>query len=174
MRISLRTFSILLLVASSLWLLAVLAPPVYCWFKPPQDFQAVVWALQNRGWKPPASAASAVQQTIASAGPLQRALQIGYYVRAQVTLQANQQHVRNEAQASYVATFQNLGMPILLIVQKQQIDNGMEDYQIAQGDPTGLVRGFLLPCAVFAGAVLTLRWSKARGRGRIRTTSGAR
>jgi hypothetical protein len=173
MRISLRTFSILLLVASSLWLLALLAPPVYCWFKPPQDFQAVVSALQNRG-AAPAPAVSAVQQTIASAGLLRGAVQIGYYVRAQVTLQAKQRHLTNEAQASYIAMFQNLKMPILLIVQKQQIDNGVADYQIAQGDPTGLVRGLVLPCAIFAGAVLALRWSKARGRGRIRSTSRAR
>ena len=173
MKISLRAFCILLLVASSLWLLAVLAPPVYCWFSPPKDFQAVVWALQNRGWKPPAPAASAVEQTIATAGPLQRALQIGYYVRAQVTLQANQQHLRNEAQASYIAMFQNFKMPILLIVQKQQIDNGVEDYQIAQGDPTGLIRGFLFPCAVFAAAIFTLRLSKSK-RARAKATSQAR
>lgn len=112
-----------------------------------------------------------MEQTIASAGPLQRAVQIGYYVRAQVTLQANQQHLRSEAQASYIAMFQNFKMPILLIVQKQQIDNGIEDYQIAQGDPTGLIRGFLLPCVVFAGAIFALRWRKSK-RKSVRTSTG--
>ena len=137
MRISLKTFAIVLLIVSSMWLLARLGPPVYCWFVPPKDFQAVVEALENHG-SAPATAASAVQQTIASAGPLQRALQIGYYYRAEVAIRVNEKHLQKESQASYIAWFPRLQRPILLILQKQQIDNGAEDYQIAQGDPAGL------------------------------------
>lgn len=173
MKISLRTFRILLLVASSLWLLAVLAPPVYCWFAPPKDFQAVVRALENRG-SAPAAAASAVQQTIGSAGPLRRALQIGYYYRAQVTIRVNEKHMEKESQASYIASFQGLQRPILLILQKQQIDNGAEDYQIAQGDPTGLVRGFALPWVAFVGAIFAVRWSRTKRKVHVKATSRVR
>ena len=165
MRISLRAFCILLLIIASLWLLAVLAPPVYCWFAPPKDFQAVVQALENRG-AAPVSAASAVQQTVAVAGPLRRALQIGYYARAQATVRVNERHLEKESQASYIAWFQNLPHPILLILQKQQIDDGAEDYQIAQGDPKGLLRGFALPFLAFIGAIMALRWSKPKSRAR--------
>lgn len=161
MRLSLRTFCILLLIASSVWLLAVVAPPIYCWFVPPKDFQAVVRALENRE-AAPASAASAVQQTLASAGPLQRALQIGYYYRAQVAIRFNEKHLERESQASYIASFQKLRKPILLILQKQQIDNGAEEYEIAQGDPMGLVRGFAVPFVAFLGAIVAFRWSKAK------------
>jgi hypothetical protein len=173
MRISLRTFCLVLLIGASLWLLAVVAPPVYCWFAPPKDFQAVVQALANRG-TPPVSAASAVQQTVASAGPLRRAVQIGYYYRAQATVRVNEQHLEKESQASYIAWFENLQRPILLILQKQQIDNGAEDYQIAQGDPAGLVRGFVLPFMGLIGAVIALRWSKPKRSTRAKATSTAR
>lgn len=173
MRISLRTFCALLLIVSGLWLLALLAPPVYCWFHPPKDFQAVVYALENRG-AAPAPAASAVHQTIASAGPLSSAIQIGYYYRAQVIIHGDQQHLAKEAQASYIASFPGLATPILLIVQKQQIDNGIEDYQIAQGDPQGLVRGFAIPTVLFAGAIIAMRWTPRRGAAAAKATSRTR
>jgi hypothetical protein len=172
MKISLRTFAVLLLIVSSIWLLARLAPPVYCWFVPPRDFQAVVEALENRG-SAPATAASAVQQTVASAGPLVRALQIGYYYRAQVAIHVNEKHLEKESQASYIAWFPKLQRPILLILQKQQIDNGAEDYQIAQGDPMGLLRGFLLPLLAFIGAIIALRLSKSKRKGKAKATSPA-
>lgn len=170
MRISLKTFAIVLLIVSSVWLLARLGPPVYCWFVPPKDFQAVVEALENRG-SAPATAASAVQQTIASAGPLQRALQIGYYYRAEVAIRVNEKHLQKESQASYIAWFPRLQRPILLILQKQQIDNGAEDYQIAQGDPAGLLRGFLLPMLAFIGAIIALRLSRSKRKRRGKATS---
>ena len=169
MKISLRTFAIVLLVISSVWLLARLAPPVYCWFVPPKDFQAVVEALENRG-SAPATAASAVQQTVASAGPLERAFQIGYYYRAQAVIRINEKHLEKESQASYIAWFPKLQRPILLLLQKQQIDDGAEDYQIAQGDPTGLLRGFVVPFLVFVAAIVALRLSRERRRGRAKTT----
>jgi hypothetical protein len=169
MKISLRTFAIVLLIISSVWLLARLAPPVYCWFAPPKDFQAVVEALENRG-SAPVTAASAVQQTIASAGPLERALQIGYYYRAQVAIRVNEKHLEKESQASYIAWFPKLQRPILLILQKQQIDDGGEDYQIAQGDPTGLLRGFVVPLLAFIGAIVALRLSGAKRKARLKAT----
>ena len=173
MRLSLRTFCILLLIASSIWLLAVLVPPVYCWFAPPKDFQSVVRALEKRE-AAPASAASAVQQTLASAGPLQRALQIGYYYRAEVVIRLNERHTERESQASYIAWFQRLERPILLILQKQQIDNGTEEYEIAQGDPRGLVRGFAVPFVAFIGAIIAFRWSKTKRRAQDKATPRAR
>lgn len=172
MRISLRTFCILLVIGASLWVLAVVGPPVYCWFVPPRDFRAVIQALESRGTPPP-SAAAAVQQTIDAAGPLRRAVQIGYYVRAEAVVQVNQRHLEKELQASYIAWFQNLPRPILLILQKQQIDNGAEDYQIAQGDPKGLVRGFALPFAALIGAFVALRMSKPRRKTRVKTSSAS-
>jgi hypothetical protein len=172
MKISARAFAIVLLIVSSFWLLARLAPPVYCWFAPPKDFQAVVHALENRG-SAPAPAAPAVQQTIASVGPLVRAWQIGYYYRAQVAIRVNEKHLEKESQASYIAWFPKLQRPILLILQKQQIDNGVEDYQIAQGDPTGLLRGFLLPFLAFIGAIIALRLSGAKRKAHTKATSQA-
>ena len=172
MKISARTFAVVLLIVSSVWLLARLAPPVYCWFKPPKDFQAVVDALESRG-SAPATAVSAVQQTIASAGPLVRAWQIGYYYRAQVAIRVNEKHLEKESQASYIAWFPKLERPILLILQKQQIDDGAEDYQIAQGDPAGLLRGFLLPFLAFIGAIIALRLSGTKRKSRAKATSQA-
>jgi hypothetical protein len=106
-----------------------------------------------------------VQQTIASAGPLARAVQIGYYYRAQVAIRVNEKHLEKESQASYIAWFPRFQWPILLILQKQQIDDGAEDYQIAQGDPIGLLRGFVVPLLAFIGAIVALRLSRVKRRG---------
>ena len=161
MKISLRVFCVALLVLSSFWLLAVIGPPVYCWFVPPKDFQSVIMALEGQEGVP-ASAASAVHQTVASAGSLRRAVQIGYYARAQAVIRVNERHVEKESQASYIAWFENLQRPILLILQKQQIDNGPEEFEIALGYPVSMVRGFALPFFAFVGAIFAFRWSKSK------------
>ena len=100
-----------------------------------------------------------------------RALQIGYYYRAEVAIRVNEKHLQKESQASYIAWFPRLQRPILLILQKQQIDNGAEDYQIAQGDPAGLLRGFLLPVLAFIGAIIALRLSRSKRKRRGKATS---
>jgi hypothetical protein len=72
-KLSLRAFWILLLVLSSLWLSALLLTVPCGIFWPAGDFQEIVHALQLSG-EPPPRAAAAVQQTMAAAGILQRAL----------------------------------------------------------------------------------------------------
>jgi hypothetical protein len=67
-----------LLVLSSLWVVITFLPLLYSILFPPRDIQEIVRALEERGTVSP-QIATAVQETIASTGPLRRAVQVGYY-----------------------------------------------------------------------------------------------
>src|SRR5260370_26230261 len=105
MRIRFRTFAVILLVLSSLWMLGAYVPLVYSLFSGPQDLQAIIHALETRGIAPPLAAA-AVQETIVAAGPLQRAIQIGYFRGPSITVKLTARHTENTIQTPYVTSSQ--------------------------------------------------------------------
>ena len=161
MRIRFRTFAVILLVLSSLWMLGAYVPLVYGLFSGPQDLQAIIHALETRGIAPPLAAA-AVQETIVAAGPLQRAIQIGYFRGASITVKLNERHTENRVQTTYIAWFQRLQKPVLLILERKKTDNTPETYEIAEGDPIGMVRALALPCIAFVLSIIAFRMSKPK------------
>jgi hypothetical protein len=161
MRIRYRTLSIILLVFSSLWMLGAYVPLVYGLFSGPQDLQAIVHALENRGVAPPLAVA-AVQETIVAAGPLQRAIQIGYFRGASITVKLNERHTENRVQTTYIAWFQRLQKPVLLILERKKTDNAAETYEIAEGEPMSMVRALALPCIALVLSIIAFRMSKPK------------
>ena len=161
MRIRYRTFSIILVVFSSLWLLGVYGPLVYGLLSGPQDLQAIIHALENKGVAPPLAAA-AVQETIVAAGPLQRAMQVGYFRGASITMKVHEQHTENRVQATYVAWFQRLQKPVLLILERKKIDDAAETYEIAEGQPMSMVRALALPWVAWTLSIVAFRISKPK------------
>ena len=101
-KLRLRTFWIVLLVLSSLWVADVFGPVIYSFLTPKPDFQDIVHALEGRGTPPP-QALAAIQGTMASAGLLRRAIQIGYYDKITGTFQLNASHTTRKTQLAYVA-----------------------------------------------------------------------
>jgi hypothetical protein len=104
--------------------------------------------LETRCSAPPEAAAT-VQATLASAGPLRRAVQVGYYSGAATTLQLNASHTSRRTQISYLAWFQNIPKPLLLLVSKSETDGAFDGYRIGEGEPRSLIVGYALPLLFF-------------------------
>jgi hypothetical protein len=140
----LRTFWILLLVLSGIWVADVFGPLAYSFLTPKPDFQDIVHALEGRGTPPPQASVS-VQETMASAGPLQRTIQIGYFAKITRTFQLNASHTTRKTQVAYVAWFKSLPQPIILIISRNQTDGRLQDYEIGEGEVGSMARGLGLP-----------------------------
>jgi hypothetical protein len=143
-KLRLRTFWIVLLVLSSLWVANVFGLLVYSFLTPKQDFQDIVHALEGWGTPPPQASAS-VQETMASAGPLQRTLQIGYFTKITRTFQLNASHTTRMTQVAYVAWFQRLPKPVMLIISRNQTDGRLQNYEIGEGEVWSMARVLGLP-----------------------------
>jgi hypothetical protein len=155
-RLSLRVFVIGMLVLSSLWLLLGFVPILYSIVYPPRDLEAIVRALEVRGTAPP-QAAAIVQQTIASAGTLRRGVRIGYHVEASATLNVKSSHSSKTTQVAYVAWFQNLSKPILLLIERSETDGVFQSYGIGEGAPMSLVGAYAYPLIAFGVSLFLVR-----------------
>jgi hypothetical protein len=165
-RLSLRVFIIGLLVLSSLWVGATFVPVLYSMVFPPRDIHDIVRALEQRGNAPPGMATTVAEQIIAQAGPMQKALQVGYHSEVSARLQLNNSHTTRTTQVSYVAWFQKIPKPILLLIERSETDGVLQGYQINEGAPMSLIGSFAFPLAVFAFALfLFLRRNSPMFRG---------
>jgi len=159
-RLSRRTSWTILLVLSSLWVAATFVPMLYSVLFPAPDFQVIVHALELRGTPPP-FAADTVRQVVAASGPLQRTLQVGYYTQVSATYQSNGSHKTRRTQVSYLAWFQNLPKPILLLVERRENNGVLEGYKIGEGEPMSLVRAIGLPLLALAFSFYMMRRKKS-------------
>lgn len=153
---SIRAFGIGLLALSSLWAAVTFLPILYSVVSPPRDLQQVICALEMRCSAPPEAAAT-VQAAVAAAGPLRRALQVGYYSGVTATLGLNASHASRRTQLSYVAWFQNIPKPMLLVVSRAESDGVFEGYRIGEGEPRSLIVGYASPLLLFAFSLYLMR-----------------
>ena len=160
LKLSLRTFIIGLFVASTLWMLVTFLPVVYSMIFPPRDLQQIVRALELRETSA-LDVAPAVQQVIAQAGPLKRAVHVGYHVGVTETIQHLQSHRSKTTQMAYIAWFGKLPKPILLLIMRNEVDGALDSYDIYQGTPMSMVTGFAYPILLFAISLYLLRKRKS-------------
>jgi hypothetical protein len=92
----------------------------------------------------------AAGEIIAEAGPLRRALQVGYHSEVSATFQLNNSHASRTTQVAYIAWFQKSPKPILLLVERTETDGVLQGYRINQGAPMSLVGGAAFPLVFFA------------------------
>ena len=153
-------YAIILLVLSSLWMCATFIPLLYSVVFPNGDLQNVLFALEEHGMAPPESAA-VVQETIAAAGPLKRAVKVGYYSGVTTAVRMSGSHTSEKVnQATYVAWFQNLSKPIVIAITRSEGDGGQRAYGVNEVDPASLVRGYGLPVMSFGVALFLVRKRK--------------
>jgi hypothetical protein len=114
---------------------------------PPRDFQQILQALEMEA-NAPTQAEAAVNKTIATAGPLRRAVQVGFYYGVEATFQLNATHRVRRTQATYLAWFRKFRKPILLIIERHQEQGGTESYFIGQGDLVGPPFRILFPLLI--------------------------
>jgi hypothetical protein len=157
------TYAIILFVLSGLFMCATFLPLLYSLVLPNANLLGVVSALKERGTPPPESA-TLVQQVIASAGPLTKAIEVGYYSGETTTFHLSGSHASEKVkvlQATYVAWFQMRPKPMLMAITRYESDAGQSAYQISEGDPAGLVRGYALPVLLFGVSLFLLRRRKS-------------
>ena len=154
------TYAIILLALSSLWICAVFFPLLYSVVLPNKDLQAVVYALEERG-SPPPEAADVVQETIAAAGPLTRVVLVAYYSGVTATVRIGGSEKLSRKQSSYIAWFQKHPKPLLLLITRYEGDGGRKGYEINEGEPMSMVRGYALPVLLFAVSLLLGRRRKS-------------
>ena len=157
MKSSRPTYAIILLALSSLWMCAVFLPLLYSFMFPNRDIQGVLFALKGRGTAPPESA-TVVQETIAAAGPLTRAVKVGYYSAVTTAVRISGSHTSEKVnQATYVAWFQNLSKPIVISITRSEGDGGQRAYGVNEVDPVILVRGYAPPVLLFGVSLFLVR-----------------
>jgi hypothetical protein len=145
-----------LFVLSSLWLLIGVVTILYSIVSPPRDLQEIGRALQDHGTAPP-QATAIVQQTIDSAGILRRAVRVGYHVETSATLNVKGSHSSRTTQVAYVAWFQNISKPILLLIERSETDGVFQSYRIAEGAPLSLVSAYAYPLIAFGLSLYLVR-----------------
>jgi hypothetical protein len=157
-KLRLRTFWIVLLVLSGLWVADVFGPIIYSVLFPKPDFQDIVHALEGRGTPPPQVSAS-VQGTISNVGPMERAIQIGYFTRVTATFQLNASHTTRKTQVSYLAWFQKLPKPTIIVINRYQTDGGLENYEMGEGEIGGIARSLGIPLLALTFSIFVV-WKK--------------
>jgi len=160
-KLRLQTFWIVLLVLSFLWVAGVFGPFLYSLIAPTQDISAIVRALQGRE-SAPAKSGDIVQQVIAQAGPLGRAIQVGHLASASVVLQNGTSHAMTKVSDTFIAWFRKFPKPILLVVRRYTEDGALKRYEIDSSDSVGqLIRACVLPLAALAVSLYLVRKRKS-------------
>jgi hypothetical protein len=154
------TYAIILIVLSSLWMCATFLPLLYFVLFPNDDLRGVVRALEERGAAPP-EAAAVVQETTAAVGSLTKALPVAYYSGVTATVRVNGSQTSKKKQASYIAWFQRHPKPLLLLITRYEGEGGQTVYQLNEGEPMFMVRGYALPVLAFAVSLFLVRRKKS-------------
>src|ERR1700687_5434826 len=133
-------YAIILLALSGLWMCATFLPLFYSLVFPNEDLQGIVDALEERG-TPPSESVAVVQETIAAAGPLRRAIKVGYYSGVTATVRVSGSNTSEKIkQASYIAWFQKAPKPMLVAITSSESGGNRRTYGISEVDPVSLVR----------------------------------
>ena len=157
MKSSRPTYAIMLLVLSSLWMCASFLPLLYSVVFPNRDIEEVLFALEGSGTAPP-EAAPIVQQAIAAAGPLRRAVKVGYYSGVTTAVRMSGSHTSERVnQATYIAWFQKLPRPIVITITRSESDGGQRAFGVNEVDPVSLVRGYAPPVFLFGVSLFLVR-----------------
>lgn len=135
------------LALSFLWLAAIFIPLFSSMLFPIPDLQAVRHGLEGQAGSP-VSAVPLIERTIAAAGPLRRSVQVAYYAALTKSVGAGGSHVTKTRQATFVAWFDKLPQPLLLVLTRSEVDGTRVSYGIYEGELPGLIRGYLLPILV--------------------------
>jgi hypothetical protein len=150
---------IILLVLSSLWMCATFLPLLYFVLLPDHDLRGIVLALEERGTAP-VEAAAVVQETVAAAGSLTRAVPVAYYSGVTATVRVSGSQTSKIKQASYIVWFQKHPKPLLLLITRYEGDGDQTGYSINEGEPMFMMRGYALPVLLFGLSLFLVRRKK--------------
>ena len=139
--------AIVMLVFSSLFICATFLPLLYSVVVANEDLEGVVSALEELG-APSLESETGVQQAIGAAGPLRRAIKVGYYSGATKSMHLDGSHTPetiNASRATSVAWFQKRPKPIVVAITTYANDEGQKAYGISEVDSVSMVRAYAVP-----------------------------
>jgi hypothetical protein len=160
-KISNSVLPVVLLVVAIAWTLAIFSPLVYYLFAPNPDIRALVGALEGRQHPPP-GLDSLVQQANAQVGLLKRAIPVAAYYGASAELNVKKSHTTKTVEVSYWGRFQKQSKSGLFIISRAETDNSQVSFDITQGDPSNILRGYGLPIVLLAVSLAWLWKRRAR------------
>ena len=156
-KLSLQNFWILLLVLSSLWVASVFGPLLYSMLFPTEDLWAIVHSLQGRG-VPPSKAAALVQDAFEQGGPVGRIIHVAHYAGESILIQNSASHTMSKTEDSYIAWFQKVPKPVLLVVRGYKVDGAVQSYEIGSDEATNfLVRAYVPPLLAWLVSIYLVR-----------------
>jgi hypothetical protein len=156
-------YAIVMLVLSSLFMCATFLPLLYSVAVPNQDLGGVVSALEEHS-APSLESETVVQQAIGAAGPLKRAIKVGYYSGVTKSIHLDGSHTPetiNASQATYIAWFQKRPKPILVAITLYANDEGQKAYGISEVGPLSIVRAYALPILLFGVSLFLAKSRRA-------------
>lgn len=127
---------ILVLMLSSFWGASLFGPLLYSVVSPTEDLRAIVLAMQGHGVPPP-EAAGMVRDAIDQGGQLWRSIHVAHYSGASIILRNNESHTMTKIEDSYLAWFQRVPKPVLLIVRRYKVDGSVRSYEVGSDRAAG-------------------------------------
>ena len=163
--LSSRTFWIVLLVLTSLWMAATFFPFFYSLVSPAQDLAAIIRALQGQG-DPPSAAVTLVGETLERGGSLDRAIHVGHYSAAYTEYRyrsgASYSYTTSRVEDSYIAWFRKVPKPFLLVVRRYKRDGALQGYEIGSSySVISIARAYALPLIAWVVTIYLVRKRKS-------------
>lgn len=152
-RVKGRAVPPVLLVISSLWMAAFALPLFYSLCFPNADILHVVRAFEGK--EALRSDLAPLAHVTNSVGRLKRAIPVAAYFGAATEYKHGESHSTKTTQLSYLAWFEKLPKPTILIVSRTQVDGSKARFETDEGSIFGMVRIYMLPVVPFA---LSLWW----------------
>jgi len=162
-----QSFAWALLVVSMAWAAAINGPVFYSLLVPSKDIQQIILALEGRETRS-GDMAPLSQEVTASAGLMRRAMLVGAYWHVSGDYNIKQSRTTRTTQLSYLAWFEKLKEPTILVVTRTEVDGSRLDYHIGEGDLFSALRDHLLPVLALVLSAFWLLWTRSRSR-KLRT-----
>lgn len=145
-----------------LWLGAIFVPLFYSASFPNPDVERILSGLKGQA-SAPAEVVPLVERTLAATGPLRRSLQVAYYAEVKKTWRAGGSHITKQRQATYLAWFEKLPHPLLLVITRYERDGAEVSYAIGEGELTSMLQAYALPLFVSGLSLYFVLRRKAPG-----------
>jgi hypothetical protein len=159
-KLKLQTFWILLLVVSSLWVAVGFGSLLLSALSPAADVWAIVHAMQGRQDPPPKSTA-VVQTALDGGGRLGRVIHVTHYAAVGATFRNGDRHRTRMTEDGYLAWFQKIPRPILLVLRRYELDGTLQGYEVGSAEATRLIPLYGPPLLAFAVSLYLVRKRKS-------------
>jgi hypothetical protein len=156
-------YAIILLLVSGFFMCTTFLPFFYSVVFPNENLQGIIAALEGDR-PPPLDSDTVVQQTIAAAGTLKRAIRIGHFYQVTSKIHYAEPRTTEKIEVSqdvYIAWFEKHPEPVLVAFACYERGDGQKAYGINEVNPLVVVRGYGIPLLFFGISLFLARKRKS-------------